>query len=174
MCPGRCPVTIFDTIVFAIVGLSAIVGLVRGAIREVIGLSSWLLAFIAAKTLSPKIAPLLLSGIGSHSLAALAAFVGVFVVTLLVVSLLGALLTAALKRIGLGPVNRVFGLVVGVLRGVLIVLIGVVLAGMTGMPATADWRAASTSRLFEALATGLKPWLPDGVARRLNFDHTRV
>jgi membrane protein required for colicin V production len=78
-------------------------------------------------------------------------------------------LTELVKKIGLGGADKFLGLVIGVARGGLIVLVFVLLAGMTALPQQADWKNAYTSRWFELMAENVKPWLPDGMAKRINF-----
>jgi membrane protein required for colicin V production len=161
--------TLFDYIVFAIVGISVVLGLLRGAVREVLALGAWVAAFLVAKSFSVEASHWLARLIQNPSLRLMTAFAGLFVLTLMVVTLVSLLLSALIKKIGLGPLDRLLGLLIGAVRGALIVLILVLLAGMTTLPQHADWRSALTSRWFELIAGGVKPWLPDALAKRINF-----
>jgi membrane protein required for colicin V production len=166
--------TVFDYAVFAIVGLSVVLGIVRGAVREVLALGAWIAAFLVAKSYSVEASAWLAKLIGNASLQLIVAFIALFVVTLIVVSLASLLLSAAIKKIGLGPLDRLLGLLVGAVRGLLIVLVLVLLGGMTGLPRQSDWQHALTSPWLEGLAGNIKPWLPEGLAKRINFGPRRV
>ena len=61
------------------------------------------------------------------------------------------------------------GVSFGVLRGVLVILVLVWLAGLTHIPEQPFWRAAKTSRAAENVALLTKAWLPDDIARRIRY-----
>ena len=146
-----------------------LLGLMRGAVKEVFSLASWVIAFIVAKLFSVQLARFLESAVGNSSLRLLTAFIILFIFTLIIMGLISLLIASAVKKIGLGPLDRLLGTVIGFLRGVVIMLILVVLGGMTALPQQNDWRNAFTSGWFETLARAVKPWLPDAMAKRIHF-----
>jgi membrane protein required for colicin V production len=161
--------TLFDYVVIAIVGLSLIIGVMRGAVKEVFSLASWIVAFIVAKTMSVAVAGIMESMIANPTLRLLVAFIGLFIVALIVMSLISMAINSLIKKIGLGPLDRVLGLLIGLVRGVVIMLILVLVGGMTALPQQTDWRHALTSPWFESLAQSVMPWLPDAMAKRIHF-----
>lgn len=161
--------TVFDYVAIAIIGLSILLGVVRGAIKEVFAIAGWVVAFLAAKTLSLPVAHMLEGTISNSSMRLVAAFLIVFIVALIAMGIVGLLVTMAVKKIGLGPVDRLLGLVLGGARGILIMLILVMVGGLTALPNQPEWRNALTSRWFETVAIGVKPWLPEGLAKRIQF-----
>lgn len=161
--------TLFDWAVLLIVGLSSVLGLMRGAIREVLALVGWVVAFFVARQFGVDFSAMLSNVVANDSLRLLLSFAVLFVATLLVMALGRMALTEIVKKIGLGGADKFFGLVIGVVRGGLIVLGFVLLAGMTALPQQADWKNAYTSRWFELMAESVKPWLPEGLAKRINF-----
>ena len=161
--------TLFDYFAIAIVGISMLLGMMRGAIKEVFSLASWVIAFIVAKILSVRFAQILESAVSNSSLRLLTAFIILFIFTLIVMGLISLLLTAAIKKIGLGPLDRLLGTVIGFLRGVVIMLVLVILGGMTALPQQNDWRSAFLSGWFEVLAHAVKPWLPEAMTKRIHF-----
>jgi membrane protein required for colicin V production len=162
-------VTLFDWAVVLIVGLSSVLGLMRGAIREVLALVGWVVAFFVARQFGVDFSAMLSNVVANDSLRLLLSFAVLFVATLLVMALGRMALTEIVKKIGLGGADKFLGLVIGVARGGLIVLVFVLLAGMTALPQQADWKNAYTSRWFELMAENIKPWLPEGMAKRINF-----
>jgi membrane protein required for colicin V production len=161
--------TLFDYFAIAIVGISLLLGLMRGAVKEVFSLASWIVAFIVAKLFSVPFAQILESAIANSSLRLLTAFIILFIFTLIVMGLISMLIATAIKKIGLGPLDRLLGAIIGFLRGVVIMLVLVILGGMTALPQQSDWRNALTSGWFETLARAVKPWLPDAMAKRIHF-----
>ncbi len=161
--------TLFDYFVIAIIGVSMLLGLMRGAIKEVFSLASWILAFIVAKAYSVELSRWLETVVSNPSLRLLTAFIILFVATLIILGVISLMLTALIKKIGLGSVDRVLGTSIGFVRGVVIMLVLVILGGMTALPQQNDWRNALTSGWFETLASSVKPWLPHAMAKRINF-----
>jgi membrane protein required for colicin V production len=70
---------------------------------------------------------------------------------------------------GLGPADRALGGVFGLVRGLIIVLVIVLLAGLTPLPREPFWRGALLSGPFETAALTLRPYLPEGLSRRLRY-----
>lgn len=166
--------TVFDYVAIAVVGLSLVLGLLRGAVRELFALAAWVVAFLVAKTFGVELARLLDPTIADASLRLIAAFTIIFVVALVLMSALGLALSAAIKKIGLAPIDRTLGLAIGAARGVVVMLILVILGGMTALPQQAQWRNALTSKWFETLALGVKHWLPEGLAKYVHFRSTKA
>ncbi|MDO9394437.1 MAG: CvpA family protein [Methylotenera sp.] len=162
--------TSFDYIVLAIIGLSIILSVMRGFFREALSILGWIAAFVVAKTYVNQILPMMPVNIPTESLRILAAFLVLFLATLLVSSLLAIALSAIFKKIGLGWLNRLLGAVFGLARGMLIVCILVFLAGLTDMPKDARWRNAMFSAPIEALVISMLPWLPISIAKHVKYD----
>jgi membrane protein required for colicin V production len=162
--------TLFDYVVLTIVGASVVVSLMRGLAREVLALAGWVLAFVVANALSGAVAGSFTSVISDGSVRALTAFVAVFVVTLIAVSLLALGVSRLLKGAGLGLEDRLLGSVFGLARGVLIVMVMVLLAGLTALPRQPAWSDAMLSPPLEALARVIKPWLTQAVSRYISYD----
>jgi membrane protein required for colicin V production len=162
--------TWFDYVVVAIVGISVLFSIMHGFVRELLALASWVVAFLAAQLFATEVAPLL-TGITSPSLRLLVAFVAVFVAVLIAMTLLAMALSSMIKKAGLGAVDRLLGALFGLVRGMAIVIVVVLLAGLTALPRQPDWRHAVLSPPLEMLATLVKGWLPDGLARHIQYDN---
>ncbi len=162
--------TSFDYVVLVILGLSVILSMMRGFLRETLALGSWLGAFFVAKLYTLQIAPLLPNEIPSEALRFLAAFVILFLATLLVFSLLSIALSQLLKNIGLTWLDRLLGAVFGMARGILIVGVLVFLAGLTSLPQDARWRTAMFSAPLEAMVLAILPWMPQDIAKHVKYE----
>lgn len=161
--------TVFDYGVLAIVGLSSLLSMMRGFLRESLSLAGWVAAFFVARLYTTELAPLLPNAIPTDALRMLAAFLILFLATLLVSSLLAIALSEVFKKVGLGWLDRWLGAIFGLARGVIIVGVLVLLAGLTSIPQDARWRNAMFSAPLEAMVTHALPWLPQAVASHIRY-----
>jgi membrane protein required for colicin V production len=160
--------TWFDYAVIAIVGLSVLLAVMRGVVREIAALAGWAAALILSGLFAQKLAqwlPLALSPVLKAVIAYLVIFLGV----LLVSGLAGALLAKLFRAAGLGFTDRAVGAVFGLARGVLIVFVGVMLAGLTSLPKEPFWREAALSGPVETAVLAAKPALPKDLAQRIRY-----
>jgi len=147
-----------------------LLSVVRGFVREVLALASWVIAFVAASLLSGTVAGWLAGTIENESWRALTAFAAVFLATLIGMSLLALAVSKLMRKAGLGLEDRLLGGFFGFARGILIVTVLVLLGGLTSAPRLPAWNDAMLSPPLEALAGKLKPWLPNIVSTNLSYD----
>lgn len=160
--------TWFDYAVLAVLGISLIIGIFRGLIKELINLAGWAGAFVLASAFGGELAKLMPKSL-DPMLASLLAYLAIFVGTLLVASLIAMLLSTLAKSAGLGATNRSLGAAFGFLRGLLILLALVLLGGLTPLPKEPFWRDAMFSGPLETAVVAIRPWLPEGLAQRVKY-----
>ena len=161
--------TLLDYAVFTIVGVSMLLGVIRGFVREVIALGSWVVAFIVSSAYGGDVAPLLAQQIPDEKWRVLAAVVAVFVVVLVVVNIVAMLASKLIKSAGLAIEDRLLGSVFGLARGVLVVLVLVLGAGLTVLPRQPVWKDAMLAAPLVKLAEIVKPWLPQDWAKNISY-----
>lgn len=162
--------TVFDTIVIAILAVSVGLSIWRGLVREVLALISWVGAFWLAKEFASIASTWLPASVTNPGLRLMMAFMGLMLAALLVCALVSMLIVHLVKVAGLASSDRMLGAFFGMVRGVLIVVTLVLLGGMTSAPHEPYWRNALLSAPLEAVALRVKPWLPDDVALRVSFE----
>ena len=113
--------TLFDILVLAVVGLSALAALMRGAVREVLALVSWAGAGLAAFLFWPVVARLVRPVVASDGLANGVAAAGIFVVALIALKLLSGMVAGSIDGTALGTIDKLLGLAFGAARGVVVV-----------------------------------------------------
>lgn len=160
--------TVIDLIALAIVALSCLLGLMRGFVREAVSLSGWLLAFYAAKTLSPSLADSL-PGIDNPSLRYAVALVLVFVTVLLLASIVSIVLRGIVKQAGLAAHDKAVGLLFGIARALLVLVSLTIVAGLTALPKTVAWQESWSHGWLESAAGKIGPWLPQDLAALVQF-----
>jgi membrane protein required for colicin V production len=158
----------FDYGVLAILGFSLLVGVLRGLLRELVMLAGWISAFVLATTFSRQLTPLMPQSLGPV-LAPLIAYVVIFVVVLLTAGFIALLLTILAKSAGMSALNRMMGAGFGVIRGLLVVLALVLVAGLTPLPKEPFWRNAVSSGAFETAIIAARPLLPEDLRKRIVF-----
>ncbi len=161
--------TIFDYAVLGILAVSVLLSVMRGAVRELLSLAGWVVAFMAAKSLAASFVPLLPASIEDESIRMSVAFVAIFLATLLAMSLVAILASAMIKTVGLGFVDRFLGSLFGLVRGLLVVLLMVLAAGLTALPREPFWQKALLSKPLETAVTMMMPWLPQDLSARIHY-----
>ena len=162
--------TAFDYTTLLIIGISVVISIMRGAVKEVLAVVGWILAFYVARTYANQLIPLLPEGIPTEPLKILAAMIILILAVLLLTSLVTIALSGLIRKLNLNWLNRGLGAFFGLRRGVLIVCVLVFLAGFTSLPKDPRWSNAMFSAPLEALVKQVQPWLPPSVAKHLNYD----
>jgi membrane protein required for colicin V production len=158
---------------YAIIGLiviSMLIGLFRGLIKEAFALITWGVASWVGLTFSSQFAELLENAIAVPSIRIAAAFITLFLLTLILGAIINYLLSALISKTGLTGTDRLAGLLFGAGRGAILVIILVMLAGLTPLPDTAWWKESQLIPQFQILAVWLRNHIPDGFSNKLNYN----
>ena len=161
--------TIFDYLVIFVLAASLIIGMMRGLVKEVLSLAGWVVAFVVANAYAAALATMLPPVVPGEVLRLILAFIALFIGVRILMGLLGMALGALLDAGGLGLVDRALGMVFGFCRGLVIVLAGVILCGMTSIPQQGFWKHALLSPFAETGAHAVKAFLPAAMAQHVNF-----
>ena len=162
--------TQFDYIVLVIIALSALLGWWRGLVYEILSLLSWITSYFVAKSWAVEFTPYMPEVLESEALKNAAAFMAVFVTTLILCGIAAWALNKLIKSFGLDwRTDGVLGAFFGFLRGCLLVLLIVLFAGLTKLPQTPFWRDALFSKPLQNMAYVVMDLLPDEMAKRVSF-----
>ncbi|MFH1604512.1 MAG: CvpA family protein [Pseudomonadota bacterium] len=160
--------TWFDYAVFAVVCVSVLLAVWRGVMREIMALAGWAAAFILSSLFAQELARWLPAGL-SLMLRAVIAYLVIFLAVLLLFGVVGMLLAKLFHAAGLGLTDRAVGALFGLARGLLIVFVGVMMAGLTSLPKQRFWRDAALSGPIETAVLAAKPALPKDLAQRIRY-----
>lgn len=123
--------TVIDYVTLGILLISGLISFFRGFIKEAISLAMWVVAVYLAIWLAPVFAAYLSKHIGSTMVAYLIAFIALFVVVLVLGMVVNFLVGLAIHSTGIGPFDRVVGVVFGLVRGALLVSVLLLMIGLT-------------------------------------------
>ena len=155
-----------DAVVIAALVLSFGLGIVRGIVREVLSLSSWIVSIWLAYLYGDYLAMMIMHLLKPEWLRGLIGYVVVFGAVLVLLSLVSALLVKLFRVAGLSGIDRFLGGLFGCLRGVVIVAVFLTVAERTPATDQAWFRDSQTVRYSEAPLT----WFKSKVVDQLNLD----
>jgi membrane protein required for colicin V production len=140
--------TQFDILVLVLLGVSAAIGFSRGAVKEIVALLALVFAAGLAVFGLPVFGPLIRKVIQPDWLGTLSSLILVFIVAFVALRLIGAGVSRAVQKTqGLGFLDRSFGLLIGLGRGL------IVLGALFLM-----FNAATPEDLRPNWITGAKTW----------------
>lgn len=158
-----------DYVLIGIIVVSALISLVRGFVREAFSLAIWILAFWISWSFFRDLEPHFPGGLDSPSVRLGLAFGGLMLVSLLVGGMVNYLLIQLIERTGMSGSDRFIGMIFGAARGVLVVAVLVLLAGLTTLPHEAWWQQSRLMPYLQELAFWLRDLLPRDVADHFRY-----
>lgn len=147
--------------------VSALVGIWRGLVFEVLSLLGWVAAYVAAQAFAPAVATMIPIGAPGSALNHAAAFAATFLAALVAWSLAARLVRSLIRATPLSALDRGLGALFGLLRGGVLLMVVATLAAMTPAHRSSAWQQARVARGLDAVLHGLEPMLPADLGRYL-------
>src|SRR5579863_6646872 len=120
------PITLLDIALIVVMLISGLLAMVRGFMREVLSITAWILAAAATLYSYGKLIPYAKEYFNSDIVATAAVVGGVFLITLLVVSVLTIRISDMVLDSRVGALDRTLGFLFGLGRGLIIVVVAFV------------------------------------------------
>jgi membrane protein required for colicin V production len=158
-----------DYTIMGLILISSVIGLLRGLIREAFSLVIWVVAIWVGLTFSREFSSFLEGMISYPSARIAAAFAVLFFITLILGALISYLLGELVRKTGLTGSDRFAGMIFGIARGLVVVAIIIMLAGLTPLPKDSWWKESVLIPPFQALAVWLREHIPSGMASYVNY-----
>lgn len=156
-----------DYVIIGIIALSAIIGLARGLIREVIALAVWIMAALVAWMFYVPVADQLTPWIETPSVRLAAAVLILVFGVLIVGAIVAHVLSVLVDKTGLTGTDRLLGVVFGAGRGAVLVALLVFLAQLTPMAEDPWWSQSRLLPKFQLLADLMLDMIPPDVTDKI-------
>jgi membrane protein required for colicin V production len=162
------PFTILDVIVIVVVLISAVLAMVRGLVREVLSVASWVAAVAAAYLFYGSLLPFVRPYFDSNTVSTIVAAGVIFFIALIVASFVTMKIADVVIDSRVGAVDRSLGFFFGAARGILLLVVALLFFKWMVDPLP-KWVADAKSRpMLDTLGERLMAALPDDIEAELN------
>ena len=157
------PITLLDIILIGVMLISALLAMIRGFMREVLSIASWVIAAVVTLYGYSKLLPFAKSYFNNDIVAAGAVIGGTFLGTLLIVSVITVRFSDMVLDSRVGALDRTLGFLFGLGRGLIIVVVAFLFFAWLVPPRTQPtWVAKAKSRVVrQSTGDWLMSMLPD-------------
>ena len=161
---------IVDILILVVLLIPGLAGIMYGFLNIVLSFIAWLLAFGIAVKFSGYFSPLLENLTDTVLIRNMLAFAGLFIVSLMLLTIIGYFIVKLLGRVGLTAADRVLGFFLGIGLGGLIVTVIIFLAGFTALPREPWWQQSILIEPFQHIAGWGRQFLPESVSKYHNYN----
>src|SRR4030088_2237727 len=157
------PITVLDLALLAVMLISGLLAMVRGFMREILSIAAWGAAALVTLYAFGKLLPTAKTYFNNDTVAAVVVVAGVFIGTLIIVSLVtGRVCDMVLDSRG-GALDRTLGFLFGLARGLLIVVVAFLFfSWLVPDKQRPDWVTGAKSRVvLQGTGDWLMSLLPD-------------
>jgi membrane protein required for colicin V production len=117
------PITILDLALLAVMLISGLLAMVRGFMREILSIAAWGTAALVTLYAFPRLLPIAKTYFNNDTVATGIVVAGVFIGTLIVVSIITVRISDMILDSRIGALDRTLGFLFGLARGLLIVVV---------------------------------------------------
>jgi membrane protein required for colicin V production len=157
------PITVLDIILLGVMLISGLLAMVRGFMREILSIAAWGAAAIATLYSFNKLLPTAKTYFSNDTVAAIVVVAGVFVGTLIIVSVITVRISDMILDSRIGALDRTLGFLFGLARGLLIVVVAFLFfSWLVPEKQRPDWVTVAKSRVvLQGTGDWLMSLLPD-------------
>jgi len=160
--------SLFDLLFFGLLSLFIGVGVLRGGVREMQSLAVLVLAILCGWLFADAVSTWF-EGLEDAELRRLLAFVAIFLVMMALLTLALFILRILLPRPAPDLKSRLLGGLLGGVRGMFVVMVLVLLAGLTSLPKKEGWRDSMMVGALHPAVSRILEMLPSPVARQFRY-----
>jgi membrane protein required for colicin V production len=157
------PITLLDIVLLAVMLISGLLAMIRGFMREILSIAAWIAAALATLYFFNRLVPYAQQYFNNDIVAKAAVIGGVFLGTLLIVSIITVRISDMILDSRIGALDRTLGFLFGLARGLIIVVVAFLFFDwLVPQKSQPSWVTGAKSRVVLA-STGdwLKSMLPD-------------
>jgi len=151
------PITLLDIILIGVMLISALLAMIRGFMREILSIASWVIAAGATIYAFFKVLPSAKSYFNNDIVAIAVVLGGTFLGTLLIVSIITVRFSDMVLDSRVGALDRTLGFLFGLARGLIIVVVAFLFfAWLVPDRSQPEWIRSAKSRV---VLQGTGDWL---------------
>src|SRR5579884_3937815 len=157
------PITLLDIILLIVMLISGLLAMIRGFMREVLSIAAWIIAALVTLYAYPRVLPMAKQYFANDILANGIAIVGVFLLTLMVVTVITVRISDLVLDSRIGALDRTLGFLFGLGRGLIIVVVAFLFfAWLVPDKSQPEWvRDAKSRVVLQSTGQWLISMLPD-------------
>jgi len=157
------PITILDLVLLAVMLISGLLAMVRGFMREILSIAAWGTAAVTTLYAFSKLLPTAKTYFNNDTVATVVVVAGVFVGTLILVSIVTVRISDMILDSRIGALDRTLGFLFGLARGLLIVVVAFLFfSWLVPDKQRPDWVTGAKSRtVLDGTGQWLMSLLPD-------------
>src|SRR5665647_2572336 len=164
------PITLLDILLLVVMLVSGLLAMIRGFMREILSIGAWGVAALATLWAYAKVLPLAQGYFSNNTVATVVTVGGVFLVTLLLVSIITARISDLVLDSRVGALDRTLGFLFGLGRGLLLVVVAYVFFNWLVVERSQPEWVRSAKSVFVLQKTGdwLKGLLPEDLDKTIS------
>jgi membrane protein required for colicin V production len=157
------PITILDLVLLAVMLISGLLAMVRGFMREILSIAAWGAAALVTLYSYQKLLPTAKTYFNNDTIASVAVIAGVFIGTLIVVSIITVRISDMVLDSRVGALDRTLGFLFGLGRGLVIVVVAFLFfAWLVPERSQPTWVSSAKSKVvLQSTGQWLMSMLPD-------------
>lgn len=157
------PITLLDILLLVVMLISGLLAMIRGFMREILSIGAWGVAALVTLYSYSRVLPIAKQYIPSDMAAAGATVGGVFLITLLIVSVITVRISDMVLDSRVGALDRTLGFLFGLGRGLIIVVVAFLFfAWLVPERSQPEWvRDAKSKVVLQSTGQWLMSMLPD-------------
>ncbi len=157
------PITLLDILLLVVMLISGLLAMIRGFMREILSIGAWGVAALATLWAYAKVLPIAQGYFSNNTVATAVTVGGVFVLTLLIVSIITVRISDMVLDSRVGALDRTLGFLFGLARGLVIVVIAFLFfAWLVPERSQPTWVSGAKSKVvLQSTGQWLMSMLPD-------------
>lgn len=157
------PITLLDILLLVVMLISGLLAMIRGFMREVLSIAAWGIAALVTLYSYSRVLPIAKQYFSSDMLATGIAIGGVFLLTLLIVSIITVRISDMVLDSRVGALDRTLGFLFGLGRGLIIVVVAFLFfSWLVPDRSQPEWvRGAKSKVVLQSTGQWLMSMLPD-------------
>jgi membrane protein required for colicin V production len=164
------PITLLDILLLVVMLISGLLAMIRGFMREILSIGAWGVAALATLYSYSRVLPMAKQYFSSDIVAAGVSVGGVFLLTLLVVSIITVRISDMILDSRVGALDRTLGFLFGLGRGLLVVVVAYIFfSWLVVERSQPEWvRTAKSVFVLQKTGDWLKGLLPEDLDKTIS------